>query len=550
MIPILTIAQLNKGQRSIVVNARKWYNGRHANTYPFVIRGAAGTGKTSIVPTILTDLNIDDSRCVVVAIAGTAVNNLQQKFEKDGRTIKASTIAKFLYAPVTIYKLISTVDPSKNESLSDPDMLLDYFRYKTSLTKDQIQVLRTALKIDKMRQKSGFPTFKKELVTIKPYLYDNDNIILKLDVKFSHKSKNEANEQLIIIDEAGMVPQKDIDRLIQLKIPIIMCADKYQIGPVNPDNKPEYRQNDYVNDDSYRYGYELTELMRQQAANPVLELASAIKDGYNVMPYYKDISNPSGTIKIMTKDAAIAMNQKGQNFWDALLTYAAIQAPSGDWIALCHRNDYVSGFNIKAHEKYQEINKLSHEVVQENEPLIITMNNKSSMDLTNGTTCKLVEIHKRSKFFVIADVLVNDKIFYNVAVNTYEMYNPRINQNFNKPTSKIPALAQFYANNDNQFSQYEVEQYKKDIISLTNEDRTSDPDLDQADYLLFVTYGYAMTIHKAQGKEWHTVALLSTTPAYYWSSANYQNKELYYTAVTRTMFILNIVDAPLTQLFF
>lgn len=550
MIIILTASQLNQGQRKTIINAKKWFKSSRKNSYPLVITGPAGTGKTAIMPSIISELRIPDDKCVILAIAGTAVTNLQQRFADEGRNVQASTIAKYLYKPLTIYKFIPMFNQSNQETIDDPHMVIEYLKYKTTLPDDQLTRLKTKLKVDVMKRNSKFSGFQKELLSVKKHLSDVDNIVLKIDVKFTSLSRKDRTEQIVIVDEAGMVPQKDVDSLIRIGVPIILCGDKDQLGPVNPQNKPEYSQNEYIQDQNYRYYNELTQLMRQGATSPVLELANAIRNSQDITPYYKDSNNENGSIKIMTRENAVKMQQNGQNFWQALITYGAIQATSGDWIALCHRNDYVSGFNIQAHNVFQSINKLQPAIVHEDEPLLITMNNKKSMDLTNGTSCIIKEIHKRHTFYVIADIEVNNKIFYNVAINTYEMYNPKVNQNFNRPTSKIDTLQAFYNANDQQYNQDELEQYKRDILSVTNDELTQDKDLNDADYLLFVTYGYAMTIHKSQGKEWHTVVLLSTQPSRNWPSSNFQNKELYYTAVTRTKFTLNIVDVNLTTQFF
>lgn len=77
---------------------------------------------------------------------------------------------------------------------------------------------------------------------------------------------------LIIVDEASMVNEKMAKDLIAKGVPILAVGDPGQLPPV--EGKPGFGEPTYV----------LTEIMRQAAENPIIQLAHAVRNGESLRP--------------------------------------------------------------------------------------------------------------------------------------------------------------------------------------------------------------------------------------------------------------------------
>lgn len=500
---------------------------------------------------LLDTIGVNDDDCLILAIAGTAVTNMQQKFKEEKRHIQASTIAKYLYLPQTIYKFtpIQNNHSGSYDSFMKPEDVLLYLKHTINLKLNHFQIIRQAYQRDKTNKEAKNLNLQKALIELRDILYNDYNLSITFDVKFKFV-KEDRFERCLIIDEAGMVSQQDMERLLELQIPIIMCGDKYQLGPVNTTGKPQYGQNIYIKDSSYRFNNELTKIMRQGDISPVLQLANDIRHKNPLTQTYRNNKNSNGHVTVMTANEAQQQANAGGNFWQSLMLLAAVKAPLGDFMMVCHQNDFVTGLNIQAHLQFQNQRQLGNDVLHEGEPILLTHNCRTNLELTNGTTGLVQKIHHRDKFYIIADILINGELYEDVALNTYQLFNPRIGPNMNPLTSKKPALNSYYQQYEAQFNQQEIITYKKNVLNKSNDILTHDKNLDDAQYFLFITYGFAMTIHKSQGKEWENVVLLSTTPAHKWTSPQFDSQQLHYTAVTRAKSVLNIVDSSLTHQFF
>lgn len=92
----------------------------------------------------------------------------------------------------------------------------------------------------------------------------------KSDGTFSHRPKPELdnNYKLIIIDEISMVSQDLIKVITKHQIPVIALGDPGQLPPIGMDNGL------LSNPDIF-----LTEVMRQEAENPIIRLSMDIREG-------------------------------------------------------------------------------------------------------------------------------------------------------------------------------------------------------------------------------------------------------------------------------
>lgn len=86
--------ELTEGQRELCDNVNRWYNNDFDQDY--VYAGAAGTGKTSIVPVIIKELGLEPDEVLYVAYTGKAASVLMQK------GFNASTIHSAFYELVEV----------------------------------------------------------------------------------------------------------------------------------------------------------------------------------------------------------------------------------------------------------------------------------------------------------------------------------------------------------------------------------------------------------------------------------------------------------------
>lgn len=105
--------------------------------------------------------------------------------------------------------------------------------------------------------------------------YSNDRLIVTDDDEIEgiessteFKSKPKVDFKLIVLDEASMVDEMTMRDLMSYDIPIIAVGDPFQLPPIN--SKPIDKNGADVL---------LTEIMRQAADNPIVKLATDIRNG-------------------------------------------------------------------------------------------------------------------------------------------------------------------------------------------------------------------------------------------------------------------------------
>lgn len=109
----------------------------------------------------------------------------------------------------------------------------------------------------------------------KEKMYDGEgNLMRRPDGKPMYKPSFELvgylpnKIKLIVIDEAGMVPDPMLDDILSFGIPVIAVGDKDQLPPVFGSSRL-FKKPDIV----------LTEIMRQAKGSAIIELAAAIREG-------------------------------------------------------------------------------------------------------------------------------------------------------------------------------------------------------------------------------------------------------------------------------
>jgi len=165
--------ELTNGQKEAISKAKEWFTSNSSKQI-FEICGAAGTGKSTVVYSLIEELGLSEEEVRFVTYTGKASIILTTKGNN------ATTIHKLIYDIVTKEKMIldKNKEPMKN-------------------TKGEIY-------------------------------YENV-------VEFVKKDRLNPKIKLLVCDEVSMVDKKTLDDLKSFNIPMIVLGDPYQLKPINGD---------------------------------------------------------------------------------------------------------------------------------------------------------------------------------------------------------------------------------------------------------------------------------------------------------------------------
>ena len=194
---------LTDGQQKVLKKGLNWYRANNKDRPIFEVDGAAGTGKTSVIFSLIKELGIDFDDVLFMAYVGKATLAMSRK------GLNAKTIHSTIYEP----KLVEKRDESGKIMINE----------------------------------LGRPV---------------------QTLKFTKKESLPPNIKLIVIDESGMVPESMGRDLLSFNIPIIALGDLSQLPPVM--GKSFFLKSPDVT---------LTEIVRQNAENPILYLATQARLG-------------------------------------------------------------------------------------------------------------------------------------------------------------------------------------------------------------------------------------------------------------------------------
>lgn len=531
---MLKYKQLSDEQKHAIQGIKPWYAYAKSKkkSEPYVITGAAGTGKSTILPFLLDALNIPHDKTIVLATSGTAANHARKQFEKAGVTVKSSTIARYIYQAVEVYNIAT----SSGVRAYDHQSLIQHMM-GVPLSDDTKQSLK------QIRKTNDAKALKTAIVALNNELLKINHPQISVSVKFELKDKNHINNDasLIIVDEAGMVTNKQIDTLESFGVPLLLLGDTAQLGPIVHDRtKREDQQNARINNTHSKYHHELVVIQRQTLQNPINALGHAIRTGSDITAAYQNIVTSDGSIFIRDRSNA------DSTFWATLFQFALDRVPTQEFILLAQTNDHVALANLHSHNELAK-RFTRKQQVYEGEPLTVTFNDPLHKHITNGTQIVVRHIHHTTPYYIIADIELDGRVEFNVAINTYQIHNTHINPNLTKRDTYNPTIIEYDKHYETFYDWRGLMDYKRNVISYRADGVCSDERLNEASLLIFATYGYALTIHKAQGKEWDIVALLANQQAQTWTNDERDNRRLYYTAITRCKQALYIVEPSLSN---
>ena len=190
---------LNQGQQKIHDEAVHWFN--YESSQLFEISGAAGTGKSVLIFSILQTLGLRSNQYLAMAYTGQAAIVMRTRGFPDARSIHSS-----------LYEVVEINDNSNINKHFGVAVKKKYFRKKQFVSPDI---------------------------------------------------------RLFFIDEAYMVPSNMVKDIMSFGIKVIVCGDSNKLPPVG--GQPGFLTGPKV--------HHLTQLMRQQANDPIVYLSQRVLEG-------------------------------------------------------------------------------------------------------------------------------------------------------------------------------------------------------------------------------------------------------------------------------
>lgn len=575
--------QLSNDQQVAIDMLIDWFSYPHGLDDIAIVKGLAGTGKSTIMKEFMDAVGLDNENVVTLASSGIAVKNIRDKTGTDN----ARTIASFIKTPVSKVELEMTTRTGRVTNRFELDsagtanehgkLFDDVYQtiYEEGLYESQKQIVkihkdlldmkqdyidelnsnakakkRTQLRFNNIngyldsayKEKSSRPQLSRNVDFVyRTDMYeDNYNI----DKSFGHKIK------LIMIDEIGMVGDLELKKLIEfcekMKIAIVGLGDEHQLPPIGEDDfNWAIKQPAGINTvhDINVHTAELNQVHRQSENSYLNVLAQQ---------FTVDTTMMDGLRKIFT-DA----KQTNKPVKD-------IQAQSLSSMQPDHIKRVFKNFDVALTFKNSDVRNLTRlvrnarfgygstdHVPHIGETILITSNEHTSaknrlvngqrMIITNRYSTKEIAemgLGDNRKPLAMWGKLVKDIVDYvglfdiqnpdtgqiikKVWINLSEFDNPKIKRNVlekladDKPIKKIDALARAIApqgmfmrpspdqiadrhrpNDEQQAEAFNWDRYEKSAKS-----EVVNP---LHDHIIFATFGYALTVHKAQGLEFDNV---------------------------------------------
>lgn len=475
---------LSPDQQNAVSLAMNWWADPNKTVSPLVITGAAGTGKSSLVAHILQTLNISISNVLMVATSATATENIQRKNPR----ARARTIASFLKSQREVIVIMR--DQSVIETWADAE---DVLRSKIGGINAEA-FSREVIK--ESAHESG------DVDGVKLSLFVNALEPLGYYIERAQEfnitgAKLDEETRVIIVDELGMVSGVEMEAMRATEMPIIATGDPYQLPPIG--EKPTH----YITDPegTYQYRGNLTEIHRQATNSQLLDVATVARQGgdwYQQAQYAQSI----GSIDVFVRpDIANSPNVAEQ------LSFANV--------ILAGTNKAVIRYNRLLHER-----NFPNQLLGVGDKIVISANTMAKNDIglpmyVNGQSGTITKIWDDipaliSHGLIMVDLEIEGIVHDRVIVNVTDIGNPKVNAFVLKDQSDA-GMTEYRFRRSETFGELAIE---------------SGANLDE---VVYITYGYAMTVHRAQGKEWDYVAFDSFIP----SMMKRNEREIVYTAVTR-----------------
>lgn len=364
---------------------------------------------------------------------------------------------------------------------------------------------------------------------------------LFLNFGLRNNTEPDSHPQLIIIDEASMISHLTqvttdmavfgsgnlLNDLLQFagNSKIIFVGDACQLPPVAEASlSAALSQLYWMQQGKQAHQYELTDIVRQQTGNEILEIAGQ---------YRRHILQPAGQRLLSFP------HPKGRNVFatfgkeEFLEDYIELCKQHGitEAVAICHSNNHAFALN-----QYMRKQLHGQHDLQPGE-LLMVVQNSYNVALVNGDQVQVetVSFDRERAGFTFLNVKVKS-IFSDAMYDTKIISNLLYNSSPGLSSEETKALLIDFDQRMRNRGVY------RNSAKYKNEMR-KDPYLNA----LRAKFGYAITVHKAQGGEWQSIFLYLNKSIYaqvYNADGADKFHRWFYTAVTRAREKLVVNDCP------
>ena len=437
-----------------VKSAADWYAtaSEEYSPKPFVFTGYAGSGKSTCVGAMIDHLGLQQHEVMYMAPTGKAAKVLSRKLHESGWSKGATTIHKAIYMP-------------KQDKADAVDR--------------EIENLNRHLMWVNSGGDAGQQHWNNEIRDMTKAQIEKEIAMLTMDLgdlmdregpKFTLKAPSDISQdaKLFVVDEASMVGSQVAEDLGYFGIPVLALGDPGQLPPVGDDWGFTMEEPDVF----------LSEIHRQAANNPIIQLATMARSGKDI-----PIGDYGDGVRVLSRrDDDVTYNMDR----DAMVLVGT------------HRKRWTVTKKIRSECGWTETGPMK------DEPLLVCRNSTQHNGLVNGTFLTCMEDHgdlapRRASFSLKAS---DDDL------NGVE-YDLRVTQGL-----------------------FEEHQYRK-----RNAHSAPDREAFKANKSCeHVDFGHAITVHKSQGSEFDDVALHDESPVF-----RQDAKRWLYTGITRASKHLTIL---------
>lgn len=409
----------------------------------FILKGYAGTGKSTLIREVIAELKRKEKRFSLMASTGRAAKIVSNISGCDARTVHSQ-----IYTFQELNQDIETI--VKNRAVSGVD-------------------------------KSGQLLLNFDLVTVEEYSDDS---------------------RIYIVDEASMIADKGDPNAIQAVFgsgklltdlltydkngKYIFVGDECQLPPVTQSASPAL-DDQYlsINFDFPVEEYTLTEIIRQSSDNDIIQASEKLRRLYLNPSSYKWAKFPllgHKNIRVITDQATML-----RNYVDTIKKNGYNHST-----LICFSNSACDTLT----SVIRPMLGIQHNQVQKGDLLLVTQNNYIS-GLMNGDLVEVVETGIREQRAGLTFLKISVKELF-----TQKMYSQWMVENIlYSVRTNLTQIEQ-----KDLYIDFFIRMKNKGIHQKSpvfNKFMLSDPYLNA----LRAVYGYALTCHKAQGGEWEQVYL-------------------------------------------
>ncbi|UTU07869.1 RecD-like DNA helicase [Caulobacter phage C1] len=382
------------------------------------LAGYAGTGKSTILPHIIEALGFPIDKIKFLAPTGKAAKVMTKKLAAQGFKAVATTIHSAIYRarPAPISQLEAELYEAQTQ------------RERLKMSGGKPEAINALTRTINRLEKELDDLYTEEKI----HFQLNPDSIIK-------------DAMLVVIDEASMVGRSIADDLLYFEIPILAMGDPGQLPPVQDEAGLTAGEPDYF----------LTEVHRQAADNPILQLATLARQGKIMVPgEYGD-----GRARVIKRRDF----NNGHFDWEAEPPQFIVGTNATRWrITKMLRQGYgIAGAD------------LPNSGPQVGEPLIVCKNNRSFPTLINGTEVTAADSHMLIKGQTTFPFKVTDEDGRGYTLPAFQ-----------------GLFEEHYAGKKNAFSSNSRSAFKA---------RKSSLELD---------WGWAITCHKSQGSQYDDVVVI------------------------------------------